>query len=113
MRRTSSPRTGLRIKKFLRVVAVFVVVVDDAVGRAEAIEAEDGAAAIDGGVEHFAWRTIGRLLVLHVEEQFEGIARPDAAAEVGIEGVDAQNLLDRLGRQALHQTGMIDARVER
>jgi hypothetical protein len=61
-------------QELLRVVTLLVVVVDDPVGRAEAVEAVHLAAAGDGREQELARRTFGLRVVLHIEEELDRVA---------------------------------------
>ena len=90
-----------------------VVVVDETVRGAEAIEAPRHAVDGHRGVEHLADAVaiVGR--VRHVEEHVEAVAGLHLLLEVDVIGMDPEQLEDGVGRNVLAHGRVIEARVER
>ena len=100
-------------QELLRAVALLVIVVDDAVGGAEAIEA--AGVAVDGhrGVEQLAHLAAALAVIGHVEEHVERVAGLHLLLEVDVVGMDAEQLEDGVGRNVLALGCVIEARIER
>ena len=79
----------------------------------ETVEAVERAAVVDGRIKQFARRSVCRLIVLHVEEHLDRVSGAHAAAEVGVEGMDAQHLQYRIRLHVLDQRGVIETGVNR
>src|SRR5262249_40014945 len=98
-------------QELLRVVSGLVVVIHEAVGRTETPEPLNLAAGADRRVKHLAGCEVA--VVFEVEEEIDHIAVPDAAAEVGLIGMDPHDLQDRVSWEALLHASPIESRVER
>ncbi len=98
-------------QELFRIVAPLVVVVDEAVGRPEAIEPVRLAAGGDRREQELARRAVRLRVVLHVEEELDVVAGADAAAKIRLRRMDLHHLVDRVGRNVLQKAGVVDAGV--
>src|SRR3974390_2990906 len=100
-------------EKFLRALAVLVIVVDETVvWRLVTVEFLRLAADRERGVQHVVVRVGARLLLFACVEYFKGVARLHAPLKIDVVRINTDETFDNRLRHVVSQRRFIDALIE-